>query len=194
MKICIYGASSARLDAVYYEQAEKLGKLMAQSGHSLVFGGGKEGLMGAVARGVHSGGGEIIGIAPKFFDEPGVLYEHCAKMIFTETMRERKQRMEEESTACIVLPGGIGTFEEFFETLTLKQLGKTDRAIVILNTNGYYEAMQNLLESTAERKFMSEKCLELYRMADTPEDALDYIEKYIPSNEGSIKRLSDYSK
>ncbi len=194
MKICIYGASSARLDAVYYEQAEKLGYLMAQAGHSLVFGGGKEGLMGAVARGVHSAGGGIIGIAPKFFDEPGVLYEHCTQLLFTETMRERKQLMEEQSSACIVLPGGIGTYEEFFEMLTLKQLGKTDRAIAILNTEGYYAPMQAMLEATAQRRFMSENCMKLYHIADTPEDALSYIDNYIPQGTGSIKRLSDYNK
>lgn len=194
MKICVYGASSSQLDGIYYEEAEKLGILLGKRGHVLVFGGGREGLMGAAARGVHSEGGEIIGIAPRFFDEPGILYEHCTQMLYTDTMRERKQLMEDNSEACIVLPGGIGTYEEFFEMLTLKQLGRNDRAIVFLNTDGYYAPMQALLESTAEKKFMSRNCLELYSIVDTPEEVIACIESYEPKNSGSIFRLTDYNK
>ena len=183
MNICIFGASGSSLEPVYYEQAEMLGALMAKHGHTLVFGGGREGLMGAAARGVHAEGGKIIGIAPKFFDEPGILYEECSEMIFTDTLRERKQLMEEKSEATIVPPGGIGTYE----------LGRTDRAIVIVNTNGYYEPMRKLLEATAANRFMSESCLELYKLVDTPEQALDCIINYIPHT-GSIRRLSDYNK
>lgn len=134
MNICIFGASGRELEESYYAEAELLGSLIARQGHTLVFGGGREGLMGAAARGAYENGGRIIGIVPKFFDEPGIIYEHCTELVFTETMRERKQLMEERSEACIVLPGGIGTFEEFFEMLTLKQLGRSDRAIVVLNT------------------------------------------------------------
>lgn len=193
MKICIYGASSRTLDEIYYTEAEKLGVLMAQRGHSLVFGGGAQGLMGAVARGAHSEGGEILGIAPRFFDEPGILYEHCTEMIFTETMRERKQLMEDKSEACIVLPGGIGTYEEFFEILTLKQLGRSSHAIVMLNTNGYFAPMQALLKHTAQERFMSENCLDIFSVADTPEAALEMLEGYVPQR-GNLKRLEDYTK
>ena len=114
-------------------------------------------------------------------------------MIFTETMRERKQRMQEESDACIVLPGGIGTLEEFFEILTLKQLGRDDRAIVLLNTLGAFDAMLRMLEELAERRFMSKNCLELYFVADTPEQAMEYLDHYVP-RKGSIRRLEDYNK
>ncbi len=193
MRICIYGASSRTLDEIYYAEAEKLGTLMAQRGHSLVFGGGAEGLMGAAARGVFSGGGKILGIAPKFFDEPGILFEHCTELLYTETMNERKQLMEENSDAVIVLPGGIGTFEEFFEILTLKQLGRVSHAIVMLNTKGYFAPMQTLLKHTAKQRFMSEKCLEIFSVADTPEAALEIIEHYVPQT-GNLKRLEDYTK
>lgn len=193
MKICIYGASSRTLDEIYYTEAEKLGILMAQRGHSLVFGGGAQGLMGAAAKGVHSEGGEILGIAPRFFDEPGILYEHCTEMIFTETMRERKQLMEDKSEACIVLPGGIGTYEEFFEILTLKQLGRSSHGIVMLNTNGYFAPMQALLKHTAQERFMSENCLDIFSVADTPEAALEMLEGYVPQT-GNLKRLEDYNK
>ena len=193
MNICIFGASGRELEASYYAAAERLGSLIAQQGHTLVFGGGREGLMGAAARGAHKYGGDIIGIVPKFFDEPGIIYEHCTELIFTETVRERKQLMEERSEACVVLPGGIGTFEEFFEMLTLKQLGRSDRAIVVLNTNNYYGPMQHMLEDTARQRFMSRGCLELYGLADTPDKALDYIARYVP-RKGSIRRLEDYNK
>lgn len=193
MKVCIYGASSSTLEKIYYDEAEHLGSLLAKNGHGIVFGGGREGLMGAIARGVHSHGGEIVGIAPKFFDEPGILYENCTELLFTETMRERKQLMEEASNACIVLPGGIGTFEEFFEILTLKQLGRSERAIVMLNTNGYFEPMQMLLQHAADKGFLSKNCLGLYSFAESPEEAIEALANYVPRT-GNIQRLSDYNK
>lgn len=193
MRICIFGASGRELDARYYTEAEATGRLIGENGDSIVFGGGAEGLMGACVRGVSAAGGDIVGIAPRFFDEPGILYDKCSRMIFTETMRERKQRMQEESDACIVLPGGIGTLEEFFEILTLKQLGRDDRAIVLLNTLGAFDAMLRMLEELAERRFMSKNCLELYFVAGTPEQAMEYLAGYVPQK-GSIRRLEDYNK
>lgn len=193
MNVCIFGASSAKLDEVFYTEAQRLGELLAGNGYGLVFGGGREGLMGAAARGAAKFRGEIIGIAPKFFDEPGILYEGCTELIFTDTMRERKQLMEEKSDACIVLPGGIGTYEELFEILTLKQLGKTRRAIVFLNTDGYYAPLLSLLEHTAKRKFMSENCLSLFSVAASPEDAIEALKTYVPIS-GDLTRLEDYNK
>ena len=93
MRICIFGASGRELDARYYAEAEAVGRLIGENGDSIVFGGGAEGLMGACARGVSAAGGDVVGIAPRFFDEPGILYDKCSRMIFTETMRERKQRL-----------------------------------------------------------------------------------------------------
>ena len=194
MNICVYGASSALLKNIYYEKTEELGRAMGKRGHGLVFGGGATGMMGAAARGVAAENGYILGIAPRFFDQPGVLYEKCTEFIFTETMRERKQLLEDSSDAVVVLPGGIGTYEEFFEMLTLKQLGRSARAIAILNTRGYYKPMQAMLEHTAENEFMSDSCLTLYKTVDTPAQALDYIEKYRPEPMGNIFRLEDYSK
>ena len=94
MNICVYGASSAKLKDIYYEKTQELGRAMAKRGHGLVFGGGATGMMGAAARGVTQEQGYILGIAPRFFDQPGVLYENCTEFIFTETMRERKQLLE----------------------------------------------------------------------------------------------------
>jgi uncharacterized protein (TIGR00730 family) len=193
MRICIFGASGRELDKRYYDEADTLGELIGRNGDSIVFGGGAEGLMGACARGVHRTGGGIIGVAPRFFDEPGILYDKCSRMIFTETMRERKQLMQENSDACIVLPGGIGTLEEFFEILTLKQLGRDCRAIVLLNTLGAHDKMISMLEELAERRFMSKNCLSLYSVADTPQQAMEQLASYVPQI-GSIRRLEDYNK
>ena len=193
MKICIYGASSDKLAQEYFNAAEALGRHMAQGGHTLVFGGGQGGLMGAVARGVHAGGGDIIGVAPRFFDEPGILYPHCTRFIYTETMRERKAIMEEESDAFIVLPGGIGTYEEFFEMLTLKQLGRHGKPMAMLNTRGYYAPMNAMLQNTVDEGFMSANCLDLFKVCNTPEEVLDYV-LTAETVTGSIKRLEDYHK
>ena len=177
MRICIFGASGRELDARYYAEAEAVGRLIGENGDSIVFGGGAEGLMGACARGVSAAGGDVVGIAPRFFDEPGILYDKCSRMIFTETMRERKQRMQEESDACIVLPGGIGTLEEFFEILTLKQLGRMNKPIMLFNLNGYYDPLLRLLDETIAQGFMKPACRRLYAAFDDSEAMLAAIQK-----------------
>ena len=134
--------------------------------------------MGAAARGVDAHHGYILGIAPTFFDQPGVLYEHCSEFIFTETMRERKKLLEERSEATIVAPGGIGTYEEFFEILTLKSLRRLNRPIVLYNIEGYYDIIKELLEQTADRDFMDRENLKLCEFMDDPEEILDYIENW----------------
>ena len=193
MKICVYGASASNLDPAFCAAAEELGSLIAEKGHTLVFGGGRNGLMGACARGASRRGGEIIGIAPRFFDEPGVLYEHCTRFLYTETMRERKEAMENLSDAFLVLPGGIGTFEEFFETLTLKQLGRLSKPIALLNTRGYYNSLVQALGTAVNGGFLSKSCLSLFALCDTPEEAMQVI-LTAPSVSGSPKRIIDYSK
>ena len=193
MKLGIYGASGERLDARYFEAARRFGRLLGAHGHSLVFGGGAHGLMGACAEGAAEAGAEIVGIAPRFFDEPGVLFTRCTRFVWTGTMRERKAALEEESEAFVVLPGGIGTFEEFFETLTLKQLGLHGKPIALLNTLGYFDALRTLLEQAAEGGFMSRNCLRLCAFCATPEEALSYVETAEPLT-GGLRRLEDYTR
>lgn len=174
MKICIFGASSDSIASEYIENAFRLGKVIGENGHELIFGAGNTGLMGACARGLHSVGGKSVGIAPKFFDEPGVLFPQCSRMIFTETMSERKKLMEDMCDAFIVLPGGIGTFEEFFEVLTLKQLGRHNKPIVLLDTSDYFSPVIALLTSTAEKGFMSRSCLSLFTVCSDTQKAVEY--------------------
>ena len=181
MNICMYGASSTDLDRIYYDEAEHLGRRIAARGHGLVFGGGAQGLMGATARGLAAGGGRITGIAPRFFDKPGILYKECSEFIFTDTMRERKELMERLSDAFIMAPGGIGTYEEFFEVLTLKQLGQLNKPIAVFNVNGYYDLLFKLLEDTASKGFMKASCLDILGIFDDADEMLDYIEKELVS-------------
>ncbi|MBO5784143.1 MAG: TIGR00730 family Rossman fold protein, partial [Clostridia bacterium] len=125
MKCCIFGAASPLIDQKYIEKTEDLGRFLAKNGHSLVFGAGANGLMGAAARGFSEEKGEIVGVIPHFFRDENIeeIFEDCTEIVYTETMQERKFTMEELADCFIIVPGGIGTFEVFFEVLTLKQLG-----------------------------------------------------------------------
>ena len=184
MKICVYGAASSLIDKSFVEAGEELGRKMAERGHSLVFGGGRSGMMGAPARGVREKGGEVLGIAPKFFEEnnPEVAFEDCTEFIHTGTMRERKRLLDESSDSFIVTPGGIGTFDEFFEILTLKQLGRHNKAIIILNINGYFNDMLSMMKHAIDKQFITEDCVELFKVTKNIDEALDYIESYDPTD------------
>ena len=177
MNICVFGASSNDIDPKYIEAGERLGRSMESKGHSLVFGGGATGLMGAVVRGITEKGGTSIGVAPTFFDKPGVLFEKCTEFYFTETMRERKELMDQKSEAFIMTPGGIGTMEEFFEIFTLRQLQRHDKPIGILNTGGYYDELIQMLIHTAEQGFMEMKCMDTLCVSDDPEELLAMVEQ-----------------
>lgn len=180
MNICVYGASSDKIDKYYISETEKLGEVIALKGHSLVFGGGAQGIMGAAARGMKKQNGYVIGVSPKFFNVDGVLFTECDELIYTETMRERKQILEERSDAFVVAPGGIGTFEEFFEIFTLKQLARHNKPIIIFNANGFYDSMIKLLEDAEKQGFIRQKTLELYKVIEKPEEIIEYIEGYVP--------------
>lgn len=188
MNICVYGSSSDEINKEYITTVEHFGEEMAKRGHTLVYGGGAQGLMGAAARGVTRGGGKIVGVSPTFFKVDGVLYDKCTEMVFTETMRERKQIMEDRSDAFVMTPGGIGTYEEFFEVLTLKQLNRHQKAIAILNIRGYYDNMAELMERTARENFMKPETMELYKFFTDPKEILDYFESYKP-HEVNIKDM-----
>ena len=193
MKICVFGASSSRLDPVFFQEAEQTGRLIGQLGHCVVFGGGADGLMGACARGAKSVGGRVIGIAPHLFNEPGFLLPECDELILTDSMSSRKEKMFDLSDAILSLPGGIGTMDEFFEAITLRQLGLLRGPLVLLNTSGFYSPLVAYLEKLAALGFMSHSCLDLLRVCDTPSDALKALLR--PDGlVGSIRRLEDYTK
>jgi len=192
MRICVYGAASPAIDPEYMELVEQMGKEMVSRGHSLVFGGGGNGLMGAAARGVRSAGGHILGVIPKFFDEENVeaICDFCDELIQPNTMRERKQIMEANADAFIVVPGGIGTFEEFFEILTLKQLCRHNKPIAIYNLKGYYDEINHAMNEAMKKNFIRDNCKELYFTTDDLSELFTYIEN--PAKEiRTVKELKD---
>ena len=175
MNICIYGAASDSIDASYKKGAWELGAEIGRAGYGIVFGAGATGLMGAAARGFQSASpeGELIGIAPRFFDRPGILYEDCSRMIYTDTVRERKQLMEDASDVFMALPGGIGTFEEFFEILTLKQLRQHDKHVILYNMNGYYDHILAQLKHAVDEEFLYN--LDLCDFISSPEELFQLL-------------------
>ena len=182
MNICLYGASSPALTPAYFEAAEEFGRLLALHGHTLVYGGGAQGVMGAAARGAADAGGALVGIAPSFLNVDGILFDRCTEFILTSTMAERKAAMIARADAFVMAPGGFGTLEEFFEVLTLKQLGRHNPAIVILNTNGFYDRLQEFVLAAVEQGFIRPACLQIYTLCATPAEALACLERYDPAD------------
>lgn len=176
MTICIFGASSTTLDPKYISAVEKLGEKLAARGHSLMFGGGANGLMGAAARGFKAGNGKVIGAAPRFFDVDGILCKDCDEFVYTETMRDRKEYMEDHSDAFIVAPGGIGTYEEFFEVLTLKQLARHAKPIVLFNVDGFFDKLVDLFRIDTENGFIREQTMSLFGVSADPDGVVEFIE------------------
>ena len=192
MRICVYGAASPTIDPEYIRLVEIMGEKMAERGHSLVFGGGGNGLMGAAARGVKKGGGHILGVIPKFFGNENIeaIYDACDKLIEPDTMRERKQIMEDNADAFIIVPGGIGTFEEFFEILTLKQLCRHNKPIAMYNINGYYNEIVEAISAASKKNFIRENCMELFHLTDNLDELFQYIET-LPRTDLTVRDLKD---
>ena len=178
MVICLYGASSQNIHPDYFTGVEDFGRAMGTRGHTLLFGGGDTGLMGAAARGVKSQQGRVIGVAPRFFNADGILYPACDEFFFTDTMRERKQILEDKADAFVAVPGGIGTFDELFEILTLKQLGRHSKPVALLNLRGYFDPLLAMLEKAMADGFMKEECRSLWAAFDNAGDLLDYLVGY----------------
>jgi uncharacterized protein (TIGR00730 family) len=192
MRICVYGAASPTIDPKYMELVEQMGVTMVKRGHSLVFGGGGNGLMGAVAKGVRLEGGHILGVIPKFFDDENIeaVCDYCDELIEPDTMRERKQIMEDNADAFIVVPGGIGTFEEFFEILTLKQLCRHNKPIAVYNLMGYYNEINHAMEQSIKKNFIRGNCMDLYYTTDNLDDLFRYLET--PADQIlTVKELKD---
>ncbi len=176
MNICVYGAASNDINEKYITDGELLGRLIAEHGHTLIFGGGAGGLMGAAARGAKSAVGKVVGIAPTFFNADGHFFPNCDEFIPTETMRERKSILESLSDGFVITPGGIGTMDEFFEIFTLRTLGRHAKPIAVLNTDGCYNELKNLLCGFFENGFMTNAALSVVRFFENASDVLEYLE------------------
>jgi uncharacterized protein (TIGR00730 family) len=185
--ICVFCASSNAVDKVYHQVATDLGQRIGLLGLDLIFGGGGIGLMGDVARGVHDKGGRVVGVIPEFFlnNEQPIEYAKADELIVTKDMRSRKAIMDERSDAFIVLPGGIGTLEEATEIISMKQLGLTEKPIVFINTNKFYDAFILNLNRMIELKFAKQSTLDLISVLPDPLSALEFMTAYQPQKTNS---------
>ena len=172
MVICAYGGASADVDPAYIEASYRAGLLIGNTGAELVYGGGGTGCMGAVGRGVRDAGGNVISVLPGFMTQYESLLKPVAETVVTATMSERKHVMEERADAFLVLPGGIGTMDEFFETLTLKSLDRHAKPVVILNTGGFYDPLIEMLHTFTEKGFVSKQVWERLSITAAPEEAV----------------------
>ena len=176
MRICIYAASSAHCDPQYHADARRLGEALARAGHTLVYGGGAVGSMGAIADGALFAGGEVIGIIPRFMVELEWAHQRLSALQLVEDMRERKHRLLTGSDAVVALPGGCGTLEELFEAITLKRLGIYHRPIVLLNTRGYWTPWNAFMrEQVIGERFMNPGHDAMWRVVDEVEGVLPAI-------------------
>jgi uncharacterized protein (TIGR00730 family) len=189
--ICVYCASSTKIDRAYVDAAQEVGRLLAEKDIACVNGAGKMGLMGTVSDAALQNNGKVIGVIPQFMVDNGWFHSSLSELHVTQSMHERKQTMANLADGCIALPGGIGTLEELIEVITWKQLGLYNKPIVILNTNNYYDLLLKLLKQMADENFMRPMHTELWTVAQTPAEAIQLIEEADawPDNYGKFAAL-----
>jgi uncharacterized protein (TIGR00730 family) len=183
-KVCVYCASSRKADGVYFEEAKKLGVILAKNSITLVYGGGAVGSMGNIADGALSENGKVIGIIPKFMADLEWAHKGLTELHIVQSMHERKHLMLQDVDAAIALPGGCGTLEELMEAITWKRLGIFTKPIIIVNTKGFFDNLVKLLEHSISEKFMSEKHGTMWSVVNNVEDVITAIKNAPPwSNE-----------
>ena len=170
--VCVYSASSTKINPVYFKAAEELGSLLAEHHIRLINGAGSIGLMCAVADAGLKNGGEVTGVIPRFMVEQNWHHTGLTELIEVESMHERKQKMANLSDGIVALPGGCGTLEELLEIITWKQLGLYLNPIVILNVNGFFDPLLEMLGKAIDENFMRQQHGDIWKVAQTPEEAL----------------------
>ena len=173
--VCVYSASSTKIDAVYFQAADTLGYLLAEHRIRLINGAGSIGLMRSVADAVLKNGGEVTGVIPRFMVEQNWHHTGLTELIEVESMHERKRKMADLSDGIIALPGGCGTLEELLEIITWKQLGLYLNPIVILNINGFFDPLLEMLEKAIDENFMRRQHGDIWEVAQTPEEAVQLL-------------------
>ena len=187
--VCVYCASSSKINPRYFEAARETGRLLAQNGMRCVCGAGNQGLMGTLADSVLKNGGEVLGVIPRFMIDEGWCHKGLTETIVTADMHERKERMAQEADAVIALPGGCGTMEELFEIITWKQLGLYLNPIIILNINGFFDPLFQMLERAIEENFMRQQHGDIWKVAQTPEEAVELLQT-TPVWDASIRKFA----
>ena len=174
--LCVFCGSKKGADPAHEAAAKRLGQLMVERGVSLVFGGGRIGLMGVLADAVLGGGGEATGVIPDFLKDLEIGNDAVTEQIITASMHERKTRMFELADGFVVLPGGLGTLDETLEVITWKQLQLHAKPVVVVNSGGYWSVLEDLVRRTVEGGFAHPAVAELFTMVDSPEDVFDALE------------------
>ena len=187
--VCVYCASSTKIDSAYFEAARELGTLLGQRHIRLINGAGGIGLMSATADAVLAAGGEVTGVIPHFMVEQGWQHKGLTEMIEVENMHQRKQKMADLSDAVIALPGGCGTLEELLEIITWKQLGLYLNPVVILNTNSFFDPLLAMLQRAMDENFMRQQHGAIWYVASTPQEAVELIHT-IPVWDSSIRKFA----
>lgn len=175
MKICVFGSSSSKTPKEYTDVGYELGLRIAEEGHSLVFGGGKDGMMGAVASGVYDKGGHITTIAPKWIDDFDVEFENYDNYIKTDTINERKDLFLEQSDLFIVCPGGLGTLDELFDFLALRYLKRHSKKIILFSINHFYEFLFSMLQKMYYEGLLSEDTPEMFDIVTSIDEIFELI-------------------
>jgi len=178
--ICVFCGASTGHDARFRAGAETVGRRIAEAGHRLVFGGGNDGMMGALADAALGAGGEVIGVIPDYLVEREHAHPGVSRMITVDSMHSRKETMFELSDAFIVLPGGVGTLDETFEIITWKQLGMHDKPIVVVDIAGYWGRLDGLVAAAIEHGFAAPPTRDLYALAPDAEHALEVLRAIPP--------------
>lgn len=176
--VCVFCGSRSGRGVVYEEAAYSFGKLLAESELTLIYGGAKVGIMGAVAAGVIDNGGKAVGVLPVFFSEKEIAHEGLDELILVDSMHERKVRLIEMSDSFVALPGGFGTLDELAEVLTLSQLGKYRKPLGFLNTEGYFDTLLAFFGVMHQEAFIQDVHLQLYHATKDPEALINWMQQY----------------
>jgi len=180
VKICVFCSSSDAVDPAYFAAAAEMGALIGAEGHTLVYGGGRVGMMGEVARAVHDKGGRVVGIIPDFMHRKAVAYEKCDELTVTADMRERKARMMSSAEAFVALPGGFGTLEELSELITQLQFGILVRPLVLVNTLGFFDPLAAVFDRFYREKFAKPEMGGVLALVPDPAEAMRRIHGFVP--------------
>lgn len=180
MKIAIFCGSSTGNNPEYVNEAEKLGEFFGNNGIDLVYGGGKVGLMGAIADTTLASGGKVFGVIPQYLKDKEIAHEGLTELFVVADMHERKAKMASMADAFVALPGGAGTLEEIFEAWTWAQLGHHSKPCAFYNTNGFYQHLLAMIQSMTNSGFLNVEYSEMLILASTPTELVRRIEAYTP--------------
>jgi len=177
MNICVYCGSSSGNSPDIINRAGEFGKLLAENGHNLIYGGSSLGIMGTIADSVMINGGEVIGVIPENLFSKEVAHRGITRLITVKDMHQRKSHMAELADAFVAFPGGFGTMEELFEIITWNQIGLLNKPVTIMNLNGYYNSLIEMINQSVEAGFIKPKNREIVQVAETLEECLELCEQ-----------------